>query len=130
MGSTLDILLETFTWVGFAGGALFAGVALVLFLADGTWLPASALLESTPEGRVARWFTHEGGVGSAILSPHDDAHVGAADAVELYYRVGSHRVRFTRQAPAVRFTGWLAIGLLGLGVLSLAVSIILIFATG
>lgn len=130
MGHTLDILLETFTWVGFGAGALFAGVTLIVFLADGTWLPASAMLESTPEGRVARWFTDDGGVGSAILSPHDDAHLGEADAVQLYYRVGSNRVRFSRRSPVVRLTGWLAFGFLALGVLSLVVSLVVMFAAG
>ncbi len=130
MGSTLDILLETFTWVGFGAGALFAGVALIVYVADGTWLPASALLEPSPEGRVARWFTHDGGVGSAVLSPHDEAHVGDADAAELYYRVGSNRIRFSRSSPAVRLTVWLAVGLLGLGLLSLITSLVLMFATG
>jgi hypothetical protein len=130
MGHTLDILLETFTWVGFGAGALFAGVALIVFLADGTWLPASAMLESTPEGRVARWFAHDGGVGSAILSPHDDAHVGAADETELYYRVGSNRVRLSPRSPAVRLTAWLAFGFLALGALSLVVSLVMMFAVG
>lgn len=127
MGSTLDILLETFTWIGLGAGLLIAVVALILTLADGTWLPASAVLEPSPEGRVARWFTHDGGVGMAVLSPHDDARAGRGDTVELFYRRGTNRVRLTGHWPLARLAWWLAGGFLAVGALSFLVSLILLF---
>ncbi|WP_159500903.1 hypothetical protein [Microbacterium sp. 18062] len=129
MDGTLDILLETFTWVGFGAGMVLAGIALVAALADGTWLPASAVVEPGPDGRVARWFTHDGGVGEALLSASDELHLGAADSVHLFYRPGSNRIRFTPRSPLVRVTGWLAVGLLAIGALSLIASLIIMFAS-
>ncbi|KAA9131151.1 hypothetical protein [Microbacterium caowuchunii] len=130
MGSTLDILLEVFTWVGLGAGVVFAGVTLTVVLADGTWLPASAVVETTPSGRVVRWFADDGGVGEAVLSPSDDEHVGSADTVDLFYRLGSNRIRFSRRAPAIRPALWLAIGCAAVGVLSAVVSIVLMIVEG
>ena len=127
MGSTLDILLETFSWIGLGAGLLIAVVALILTLADGTWLSASAVLESSPDGRIARWFTHDGGVGMAVLSPHDDARAGAGDTIEIFYRRGTNRVRLTAHSPLARLAWWLAVGFLAVGALSFAVSLIMLF---
>lgn len=128
MGSTLDILLETFTWVGLIAGILLALVALVLAIADGTWLAAPAVLETTPEGRIARWFTHDGGVGVARLSAHDETRVDAGkDTVDLFYRRGRNRVRLTAHSPLVRLAWWLAGGFFGVGLLSFAMSLVILF---
>ncbi|MCC4908932.1 hypothetical protein [Microbacterium sp. cx-59] len=128
MGSTLEILFETFTWIGLAAGVLLALVALILTLADGTWLSASAVLEPSDHGRIARWFTHDGGVGVAVLSPHDDAHAGPGDTVELFYRRGSNRVRLTAHWPLARLAWWLAAGFFALGVLSFLVPLVMMLA--
>lgn len=128
MGSTLDILLETFTWIGLGASVLIALVALILTLADGTWLPASAVLESTPEGRIARWFSDDGGVGVAVLSAHDDARIGAHDTVELFYRRGTNRVRLTPHWPLARLAWWLAAGFFALGMLSFILPLAIMFA--
>lgn len=127
MGSTLDILLEVFTWVGFGAGVLFAGITLTVILADGTWLPASAVVESTPHGRVVRWFAEDGGVGEAALTAADDAHVGTADTVDIFYRLGSNRIRFSRRPPALRPALWLAVGCVLVGVLAAVASIVAMF---
>jgi hypothetical protein len=127
MGHTLDILLETFSWIGLGAGMLLAIIALILTVADGTWLSASAVLEPSPEGRIARWFTHDGGVGMAVLSPHDDARAGAADTVDLFYRRGTNRVRLTEHSPLARLAWWLAGGFLAVGALAFAVSLIMLF---
>jgi hypothetical protein len=127
MGSTLDILLETFTWIGLGAALLIAVIALILTLADGTWLSASAVLESSPEGRIARWFTHDGGVGMAVLSPHDDARAGSGDTVDLFYRRGTNRVRLTAHSPLARLAWWLAGGFLAVAAVSFAVSLIMLF---
>ena len=51
MDAAVDAVLEIFTWVGFGAGALLAGIALVLYLFDGTWVPARAVVEATEHGR-------------------------------------------------------------------------------
>lgn len=128
MGSTLDILLETFTWIGLGASALIALLALILTLVDGTWLPVSAVLEPSAEGRIARWFSHDGGVGVAVLSAHDDARVGPRDSVDLFCRRGTNRVRLTPYWPLARLAWWLAAGFFALGMLSFIVPLAIMFA--
>ena len=45
MDAAIDAVVEIFTWVGFGAGALLAGIALVAYLLDGTWVPARAVVE-------------------------------------------------------------------------------------
>ena len=54
MDDALDALVEVFSWVGLGLGALLAGVALVMYLFDGTWLPVRAVVEDTEHGRLVR----------------------------------------------------------------------------
>jgi hypothetical protein len=131
MDARVDGIVEIFTWVGFGSGALLAGAALVLYLFDGTWMPARAVLEDGPHGRLARWFDHDGGVNEAHLT-HEQAHTLAGkDMADIFYRRGSrNRLRLTQRSPVVRGVALLAIGLLGLGVSALVTSTILLFAGG
>ncbi len=131
MDSALDAVVEIFTWVGFGAGALLAGVALIAYLFDGTWLPVRAAVEATDHGRVVRWFDEEGGVNEARLSPEQNHTIGSAEWAEIFVRRGSrNRMRLTRRSPFVRSFALLAVGLLGLGVVALAVSAILLFVRG
>lgn len=131
MSNALDALIEIFTWVGLGGGLLLAVAAVILLLADGTWLPARAVVERVDEGRVVRWFDDEGGVNEAPLMTHDDAMIGAADMADIFYRRGSvNRMRLSRSSPVVRFVSLLAAGVSTLGVVAFVVSIALLFARG
>jgi len=129
--SAVDAIVEIFTWIGFGAGALFAGVALVLYIADGTWVPLRAVIDDLGDRRVARWFDPEGGVGEATLSPADDEALGHADSADVFVRVGSlDRMRLSRRSPAVRAFALLAFGLVGVGVAGLVVSLVTLFAAG
>lgn len=131
MSNALDALIEIFTWVGLGGGSLLALVAVVLLLADGTWMPARAVVEDVEGGRVVRWFDDDGGVNEAPLSAHDDQKIGHADMADIFYRRGTaHRMRLTRSSPGVRFVSLLAAGVLGLGAVAFVISIVLLFARG
>ncbi|MDF2046418.1 hypothetical protein P2P98_09640 [Microbacterium sp. Kw_RZR3] len=131
MSNALDAVIEIFTWVGLGGGTLLALLAVVLLLADGTWLPARAVVEEVDGGRVVRWFDDQGGVNEAPLSSHDDAKIGSADMADIFYRRGSaHRMRLTRASPVVRFVSLLAAGILGLGLVAFVLSIVVLFARG
>ena len=131
MSNALDAVIEIFTWVGLGGGAVLAMVAVVLLLADGTWLPVRAVVEEVDGGRVVRWFDDQGGVNEAPLSAHDDAKVGSADMADIFYRRGSaHRMRLTRSSPVVRFVSLLSAGILGLGLLAFVSSIVVLFVRG
>jgi len=131
VSNALDAVIEIFTWVGLGGGALLAILAVVLLLADGTWLPVRAVVEEVDGGRVVRWFDDQGGVNEAPLSAHDDAKIGAADMADIFFRRGSaHRMRLTRSSPLVRFVSLLAAGILGLGLVAFVLSIVVLFARG
>lgn|SRR5690242_3167885 len=128
VGHTVDVLLETFTWVGFLGAVAVGVVWLILLVADGTWIPAHAVIEPGENGRVAHWFTAEGGVGRAVLSDAEEAHLAGADEVAIYYRAGTDdRMRFVARSPLVRLTGWFTVGMLAVGVLAVVLSLVTMF---
>lgn len=137
MNPVIDALLEIFAWAGLGLGALAAGAALVLFLLDGTWLPVRAVVEQVegpldgPRRRVVRWFDEGGGVNEAPLSEEDHERLGAKDMADIYYRRGwTNRMRLTPGSPAVRGAALLAAGFAALGILSLVISWIVLFARG
>ena len=127
----LDAIIEIFSWAGFGLGALLAGIALVVYLFDGTWLPVRAVVEDAERGRLVRWFDEDGGVNEAHLTHEQEREIGGKDMADIYYRRGSrNRMRLTQGSPAVRAIALLAGGLLALGVIALAASLILLFVRG
>ena len=131
MDAAVDAVIEIFTWVGLGAGALLAGIALIAYLADGTWVPERAVVEMTEHGKVVRWFDEEGGVNEASLNPEQMAVVGDAGMYDLFARRGwNNRMRLTQRSPLVRALALLAAGLLGLGVIALVVSSVLLFVRG
>ncbi|MET2010281.1 hypothetical protein ABXJ56_01905 [Microbacterium chocolatum] len=132
MDQTIEAIFEIFSWVGIGLGALLLGLALILYLADGTWLPVRAVIDEVEGGRVARWHDDEvGGVNEAILTAEQDAGIGDADMADLFYRRGVRgRVRLTPGSPVVRGVVRLGGGLFALGVVAMIASLILLFARG
>ncbi|MGA1828672.1 hypothetical protein [Microbacterium sp.] len=131
MSAALDAVLEIFTWIGFGAGALLAGIALIAYLFDGTWVPARAVVEPTEHGTVVRWFDEDGGVNEAPLTHEQLAVVGEAGMYDIFARRGwNNRMRLTQRSPLVRSVAVLAAGLIGLGVVALATSSILLFVRG
>lgn len=127
----IDAIVEIFSWVGFSVGALLAGIALIIYLLDGTWVPVRAVVEETTDGRIVRWFDDEGGVNEAWLNHEQERAIGDRDMADIFYRRGSRdRMRLTRRSPAVRAVTLLAVGMLALGVVSLTVSLVLLFVRG
>lgn len=131
MQTAVDAVIEIFTWVGFGTGALLAGVALIAYLCDGTWVPVRAVVESTEHGTVVRWFDDDGGVNEAALTHEQARQVGGAEMYDVFARRGwSNRMRFTPWSPLVRAVTQLAAGLLGLGLIGIVASSVLLFARG
>jgi hypothetical protein len=131
VSQAVDALAEIFSWIGFGVGALLAGVALIMYLFDGTWLPVRAVVENGPDGRLVRWFDEDGGVGEAHLTHEQDHHIGDADMADIFVRRGSrNRMRLTQGSPAVRAVARLAIGMLALGVVALVTSLVMLFVRG
>ncbi|GAA1465346.1 hypothetical protein [Microbacterium thalassium] len=135
MDPRLDVIVEIFSWVGFGVGALLAGIALVLYVADGTWLPMRVMIEDADDadggGRVARWFTDRGAVGVAHLTHEQEHALAGQDAADVFVRSGArHRLRLTRHSRVVRGVAYLAAGFIGLGAVSVILSIVLLVARG
>ena len=131
MSQAIDALAEIFSWIGFGVGALLAGVALIMYLFDGTWVPVRAVVESSAHGRLVRWFDEDGGVGEAHLTHEQEHHIGDADMADIFVRRGSrNRMRLTHGSPAVRAVTRLAIGMLALGVVALVTSLVMLFVRG
>jgi len=131
VSQAIDALAEIFSWIGFGVGALLAGVALIMYLFDGTWLPVRAVVENGPNGRLVRWFDEDGGVGEAHLTHEQDHHIGDADMADVFVRRGSrNRMRLTQGSPAVRAVSRLAVGMLALGVVALVTSMVMLFVRG
>lgn len=131
MHTPVDAVIEIFTWVGFGAGALLAGIALIAYLLDGTWVRVRAVVESTDSGTVVRWFDEAGGVNEAPLNHEQQQAVGTAGMYDIYARRGwSNRMRFTPHSPLVRSIALLAAGLVGLGVIALILSWVMLFVRG
>ncbi|MFG6443989.1 hypothetical protein ACFXP7_01785 [Microbacterium sp. P06] len=131
MTGAVDAIVEIFTWIGFGAGAMVAGLAFIIYIADGTWVPVRAVIEDLGDRRVARWFDGDGGVGEATLSHSDHEELGDVDMADVFVRRGSlDRMRLTRRSPAVRAFSLLACGLVGVGVVGLIVSLVMLFAAG
>nr|BFF12388.1 hypothetical protein GCM10025699_36910 [Microbacterium flavescens] len=131
MHSTIDAVVEIFSWVGFGLGALVAGVALVMYLFDGTWSPTRGVLDDGEHGRVVRWFDEDGGVNEAHLTHEQERALAGKSMADIYYRRGGRgRMRLTQGSPAVRAVAFLSLGLLGVGIVALATSLVLLFIRG
>ncbi|WP_169581020.1 MULTISPECIES: hypothetical protein [Microbacterium] len=131
MDSTIDALVEIFSWVGFGLGALVAGIALIMYLFDGTWLPTRGVLDDSDHGRVVRWFDEDGGVNEAHLTHEQERQLAGKDMADIFYRRGGRaRMRLTQGSPAVRAVAYLSLGLVGVGVLALIASWVLLFSRG
>ena len=131
MDHAIDAVIEIFTWVGLGAGVILAIVTVILKLADGTWLPARAIVEHSDDRSLVRWFDADGGVNASELDHEQTVALAGKDMADIFYRRGAaNRMRRTPGSPAVRAVGLLAAGLLGLGVAATVLSGILLFTRG
>ncbi|QIG39968.1 hypothetical protein G5T42_11135 [Microbacterium sp. 4R-513] len=131
MDHALDAVIEIFTWVGIGAGLLLGIIALVLRLADGTWLPVRAIVEHGEDSSLVRWFDEDGGVNASFLTHEQARELAGKDMADIFYRRGrANRMRLTHGSPAVRAVALLAAGLFGLGVVATIISWVLLFARG
>jgi hypothetical protein len=131
MGNALDAIVEIFSWVGLGLGAAVAVVALIAFLADGTWMPVRGVVERLGDRTVVRWFDADGGVNEAELSEAQLHEIGAKDMIDIYAREGrANRMRLHRRSPLVRGLVLLAGVFLAVGIAALAVSLVMLFVRG
>ncbi|MFJ6652799.1 hypothetical protein ACIQLJ_08400 [Microbacterium sp. NPDC091313] len=129
MITALEAIAEILSWVGLGVGAIVGLIAVVALIADGTWVRVRGFVEHEAGGAVIRWFDEDGRARAATLSEGQVAHLGGADAADVWTRRGAERVRFTRHSPAVRAWALLAGLLLAVGVVSLLASLALLFVS-
>lgn len=131
MRNTLDAVLEILVWVGFGAALLLAVVTMIVWAVDGTWLPADAIVDREDEGTVVRWYGDGGQADRARADDLAAAELGDVDRAPIWYRHGTRgRMRLTPRTPALRPFAFLALGMLGVGLLSLVGSAIALFARG
>ncbi len=132
MEHAFDAVVEILGWVGLGAAVLLIVIALVLQLADGTWVRVRVLIEDAPAGgRIARWFRDDGRVGQAVLPGDLDTELAGKDAAELWTSTGARdRVRATRVSPAVRAAALLGAGFGALAVVAFAISLAQLFVRG
>lgn len=131
----LDAVIEIFTWLGFIGALVLGVAAVVVWVADGTWLPAEGLVDhedsGASPGTFVRWYDADGDANGARVGEHDASALAGVDRIGIWYRYGwRDRMRLTRRPPGLRAVAWAAVASLSLGVVALVVSWILLFARG
>ncbi len=124
----LAIALEIYTWIGLGAALLLGIMALIVWVADGSWVPVRAVVTTTPAGAVVRWFDESGILGEAPLPPGATVH---DEEVEVWARLGRHdTVRVSRTSPLVRSLARLTVGFAALALVGLVVSVVLLFLEG
>jgi hypothetical protein len=127
MTHALEAVAEILSWVGIGVGAFVGVIALILLVADGTWVHVRGFVDHEPDGAVIRWFDEDGRACAARLSEAQAHHLAGADAADVWTRRGAERVRLTRHSPGVRACALLAAVLLGVGLIALIASVVLLF---
>lgn len=129
--AVVDILLETFTWIGLGGAFVLAVVVVIAWASDGTWLAADALVDHDGADPVVRWIDADGDVNSAVAVGEDAEALAGRDRAEIWYRLGwQGRMRLTRRPHGFRPLLLSAGGMLALGILAMVTSWVLYFVRG
>ncbi|WP_394554243.1 hypothetical protein ACDF64_06610 [Agromyces sp. MMS24-JH15] len=119
-----NLALEIIGWVGVAGGIVALAVALVVHAADNGWAETSVVVVDDDErGAVVRWLDSEG-MHEHELSEHEHGALGDPDEAVAWTNTGG-RIRFERRSHALRVWWMIALLLLGIGVVSLVVSLVI-----
>lgn len=131
MSTTTDLLLEIFTWIGVGGAFALVLAAIIMWAADGSWLPAEAIVDRDGDEVIVRWFDGDGDANSATLSATDAATLAGRDVASIWYSHGwQDRMRLTRRPSALRVVARSAAGMLALAVLCQVVAWVLYFVRG
>jgi hypothetical protein len=113
---TVGVIAEVIGWVGLALGLASLGLALLIRIADGRWLPTDAVIADDADGSTVRWFA-EGEFHARRLSAAERHHVENIDEEKAFYREREPEHLRLHEPPA----GRRILRLLGLVFLGLAV---------
>ena len=128
---TVEILLETFTWLGLGIGLLSLFALIVVRAIDGPWVATSAVIIPGTDPVEARWMTLDGSLHSRVLDPHESHDIGIDDDVSVFYcHRAPYRMRFGRRGHAERILALLATVFLAIGVVCFVGALVFAFAMG
>jgi len=128
---TVEILLETFTWLGLGIGLISVVLLVVVRAIDGPWVATSAVIIPGTDPVEARWMTLDGALHSRILDEHEGHDVGIDDDVEVFYcHRAPYRMRFGRRGHAERILTLLAVVFGAIGVVCFVGALVFAFAMG
>jgi hypothetical protein len=122
--TTIGLLAEVFTIVGFASAALCFAILLGMIGSRGPWQKTPAAIS---EGRL-NWMSPEGQVHSRDLSEAELAMDHDNDNLEIFHRRRrSNHAHFTTTAPDEKLVRTLGLVFAGIGVLAVIASIVVLF---
>jgi len=127
----VEILLETFTWLGIGIGLLSFFLLIVVRAIDGPWVATSAVIIPGTDPVEARWMTLDGSLHSRVLDAHEGTDVGIDDAVDVYYcHRAPDRMRFGRRGHAERVLTLLTVLFGAIGAACFVGALVYAFAMG
>ena len=121
--TTIGLLAEVFTIVGFACGAVCFVILLGMLGSRGSWQSAPAAIS---DGKL-NWLSPDGAVHSRELTDAELALDHDLDHLEVFHRRRSIHCHFTRSSPDEKLVRTLGIVFTGIGVLAVVASIAVLF---
>jgi hypothetical protein len=128
MDHAIDALIEIFTWVGFGAFLLLAIAVVVAWAADGTWLPAEAIIDRDGGDPSSAGSTQTATPTVRRCPGRRRGHRRRGRGVHLVPPRLAGRMRLQRRPAGLRALTWSAAGMLALGVVSLVAGWVLFVA--
>ena len=121
--TTIGLLAEVFTIVGFGCGAVCFAILLAMRLSRGPWRTAPAAIS---EGQL-NWLSPYGEVNRRELTEAELALTHDDDSLEVFHRKHSSECYFRKSAPDETLVLTLGIIFAAIGVLAVVASIVVLF---
>jgi hypothetical protein len=124
----VENLAELFTWIGLLLGAGCFVAVLILRAARSGWVETDAVVVEENGSAQLRWMTTDGELHKRALHPDEQSIIADPDELHVHYhRRAPHRVRFEVIGHGEKVLRAIGFILVGLGVLSLIVSLVVLF---
>jgi len=124
----VENLAELFTWIGLLLGVGCLVAVLILRAARSGWVETDAVVVEHNGTAQLRWMTTEGELHTRELHPDEQSTIADPDELHVHYhRRAPHRIRFDVVGHGEKVLWALGFTLVGLGVLSFIVSLVILF---
>lgn len=125
------MIAEMCAWIGGILGGLCLFLRLIVQTVDGTWIKTHAVLVGESPAARVRWVAHDGVIRECDLSgPELDQLRGAAEPDVYYSERDPARMRLHPVTDASTVLRFVALILLGTGVVAVIVAVVLFFVGG